>query len=293
MSLWDFARLAGSEGLQEADFASVLASALRRFGPGAWALAPGAGLMWRNNKLRIVVLVDAKRSELEPGITIPVSQSTSMLSLTTAALGRQPEWISLIDVFAIHPPERQAAPGGQITGPSVGTIGTQVGWSGGSGFLTAGHVAPAVGAAVYDGSNCIGSVVWSNDPAGHGGAIEPDVAVIELQPNVTISNPIRGKAIAGPAAAISVLSSGTTGMIMGLTQFLYMQTQNATCGDTYFTTGQITTGGDSGGPVMSGTDVIGHVVGASPGITSFVQDVDYQLREAANPLRSGLTGLRI
>jgi hypothetical protein len=294
MSLWDFARLAGSELLQEADYASVLATALHQFGSRTdLALTPGAGLIWRDKRLRIVVLADAKRSGLEPGVPVPLSQSPIIASWTADALRGTPDWMSSIDILAIYPPERQIAPGGQITGPSLGTIGTQVRWNSGSGFLTAGHVAPSVTASVYDGRRCIGTVVWSNDPAGHGTAIEPDIAVIELQPGVTLSNPIPRKTTAGPAATISVLSSGMAGVVMGVTPFLFMQSQNATCGDTYFTTSEITTGGDSGGPVMLGGDVIGHVVGASPGIMSFVQDLDYQLREAANPLRAGLPGLRI
>ena len=294
MSLWDFARLAGSRSLQEADQASILGTALRAPDRFDLALTPGVGLIWLHEKqLKIVVLADAKLTGLKPGVPVPLNESPVIANRITEALGSAPEWISGINVLPIHAPERQIAPGGQITGPSIGTIGTQVTWSSGSGFLTAGHVAPVVGAAVYDGTAHIGDVVWSNDPAGHGVAIEPDIAVIELQSGAAFSNAITGKAIAGPGAAISILSSGAAGQIMGLSQFLFMPSQNATCGDTYFTTGQITVGGDSGGPVMLGADVIGHVVGASPGIMSFVQDVDYQLREAANPLRKGLPGLRI
>jgi hypothetical protein len=294
MSLWTFARTAGSEDLREADLASVLATALREFGGRIdLGLTLGAGLVWHRERLRIVALADAKWAGLQPGIPIPLNQSSVVSSWVADALKGMPEWARLIDVMAIYPPERQIAPGGSITGPSVGTIGTQVRWNSGSGFLTAGHVAPSVRASVYDGSACIGSVAWSNDPAGHGTAVEPDVAVIELQTGVSFSNPIVSAATAAAAASVTILSSGNSGVIMGLSQFLFMPSQNATCGDTYFTTSQITTGGDSGGPVMSGTKVIGHVVGASPGVTSFVQDIDYQLREAANPLRAGLPGLRI
>jgi hypothetical protein len=293
MSLWDFARLAGSSSLREADDASVLAAALVASSPDGLALTPGAGLIWLHNKLKIVVLADAKRTGLQAGVPVPLNQSPIISNVVTGALRRTPDWFFGISVLPIHPPERQITPGGQITGPSIGTIGTQATWNGGSGFLTAGHVAPVVGASVYDGSTHIGNVVWSNDPAGHGTTVEPDIAVIELQSGALFSSPITGKANAGPGASISILSSGTPGVIMGLSQFLFMPSQNATCGDTYFTTGQITIGGDSGGPVMLGGDVIGHVVGASPGIMSFVQHVDYQLREAANPLRRGLLGLRI
>ncbi len=294
MSLWDFAGRAGSDSLREADYASVLASALLAFEGGFdLALTPGAGLISDGKRLRIFALADAPRAGLEPGVRIPLNQSPIIARRVTNALRALPEWVSLIDVLPITPPERQVSPGGPITGPSLGTIGTQVTWNSGRGFVTAGHVAPAVYATVLEGSTQVGVVAWTNDPTGHGTAVEPDVAVIELNDGITLTNPIARAAIAGPASMITILSSQTSGMIMGMSQFLFMPKQNATCGDTYLTTGQITAGGDFGGPVMLGTDVIGHVVGASPGVTTFIQDVNYQLREAANPLRSGLQGLRI
>jgi hypothetical protein len=294
VSLWDFAGLGGSESLREADYASVLASALLAYQGGIdLALTPGAGLIWDGKRLRIVTLVDGSRAGLDLGVRIPLNQSPIIAARVADALRGRPEWTSLIDVLSIKPPERQVSPGGPITGPSVGTIGTQVTWNSGRGFVTAGHVAPSVHATVVEGHTHIGAVAWSNDPTGHGTAIEPDLAVIELLHGVTLTNPIARAATAGPAATINILSSKVSGIIMGMSQFLFMPRQNATCGDTYFTTGQITLGGDSGGPVMLGTDVIGHVVGASPGVTTFIQDVHYQLREAANPLRAGLLGLRI
>ena len=303
MSLWDFARLAGSDTLQEADFASVLASALLAYEGGAdLGLTPGAGLIWSHKRLRVVTFADAPRAGLTPGFVMPLSQSPIIATRVanaireTGAFRSTPDWAGLIDILPVKPPQRQVSPGGQITGPSVGTVGTvgtQVTWSSGNGFLTAGHVAPTVHAPVFEGNTNIGAVVWSNDPAGHGTAVEPDIAVIELASGVKVTNPITRTATAGPAATITIHSSQTPGTIMGMSQFLFMQQQNATCGDIYFTTAEITASGDSGGPVLLGSDVIGHVVGGSPGITSFIQDVNYQLREAANPLRSGLLGLRI
>jgi hypothetical protein len=123
--------------------------------------------------------------------------------------------------------------------------------------------------------------------------VEPDLAVTELLTGFSMTTPLSSAVHAGPANQITVLSTSNTGTIMGLSQFLYMQSPNATCGDTYFTTTEITQPGDSGGPVLLGNNLIGHVVGASPKVTSYVQDVAYQLREASNPLRSGLPGLRM
>ena len=314
MSLWDFARLAGLDGYRQADFAAILSESLlygtTRTATGeprprgdlnvrvsasrpALKVVPGAGLLLFEDRLVPFVFADSEASGLAPGVTLDLQSSPLIREIVANALEGVPEWASFIRVLPIATPLRQAAPGSQISGPQVGTIGTQVSWSTGTGFLTAGHVAPSVSAKVYEANSHIGYVAWANDPAGHGAAIEPDVAVIELLAGVTIASPIPSAAAAGPAASISVLSTGAAGSVMGLSHFLHMGHQNATCGDTYFTTSQMTTGGDSGGPVMLGSDVIGHVVGASPGITSFIQDVQYQLREAANPLRSGLTGLRI
>lgn len=241
MSLWDFARLAGSENLEEADRAAVLANALRTprrlvrpsLGKDDFqlSLTPGVGLIWQNEKLNIVVLADAKLAELPPGISIPLGQTSTVLNAVNAAFASPPEWTRSIVVFAVSRPEMQISPGGAITGPSRGTIGTQVRWNSGSGFLTAGHVAPLLHASVHDFGSYVGDVVWTNDPTGHGGAVEPDVAVIELHSPVGLSNPIVGSTTAGPAAAVSILSSGISGVIMGISQFLFMASQNATCGD--------------------------------------------------------------
>jgi hypothetical protein len=60
-----------------------------------------------------------------------------------------------------------------------------------------------------------------------------------------------------------------------------MATQNATIGSCYLTLGQISFPGDSGAiAFLNNGDMIGHVVGASPHIMSFIQDLTYQLDEA-------------
>jgi hypothetical protein len=294
MSLWDFARLADSDNLREADYASLLATALLAFDGGQdLALTPGTGLGWVKGQLRILVLVDSDRTELAPGTVSSLREVSAIQARVASAMGGLPPWSNLVDVFAVTSPRRQLAPGATITGSAQGAIGTQVRWNSGVGFVTAGHVAPRVNMTVYDGSTAIGTVAWSNDPAGHGTAVEPDVAIVELQAGLSMQSTLAGPVSAGPAAMITVLASGNAGQVMGLSQYLYMPSQNATCGDTYFTTAQITQSGDSGGPVLLNNDLIGHVVGASPNVTSYVQDVSYQLREASNPLRSGLSGLRM
>jgi hypothetical protein len=296
MSLWEFAREAGSESLEIADRASRLVEALPAFREGATLeLFPGAGLVGLADGLALFMFADAKRTGLTPGSILTFDEVPAAVEIVSAAFGGRPEWASGIRVLGNTTPEAQIAAGDAIAATNPGTAGVAVSWNSGTGFLTAGHVAPYLFADVSDGVTKIGSVVWTNDPTGHGALIEPDVAVVELLPGFSMS-PATGKAVAGPAAAISVLSSGAAGFVMGLSGFVYMtypSGSHGTCGDTYFTTFPITNPGDSGGPAMLGRDVIGHVIGASPGMTSYIQAIDYQLREAANPLRSGLPGLRI
>jgi hypothetical protein len=58
--------------------------------------------------------------------------------------------------------------------------------------------------------------------------------------------------------------------------------------EAYMMLAQFSDPGDSGAPVLiDGTDrLAGHVVGASPGFTSYVQEADYQLRVAGWKLLS-------
>jgi hypothetical protein len=296
MSLWDFARAAGVESLEIADRASRLAQAIPAFREGAsLELFPGAGLVGLADGLALFLFADAKRTGLTPGSIQGFDEVPAAVEIVTAALGGRPEWASGIRVLGNTTPEPQIASGDAIVATNPGTAGVAVTWNSGSGFLTAGHVAPYLFTDVTDATGKIGSVAWTNDPAGHGALIEPDVAVVELLPGISMSS-VAGKAVAGPAAAVTVPFTGASGLVMGMSGFVYMSYPSGahgTCGDTYFTTSQITNPGDSGGPVMLGRDVIGHVIGASPGMTSYIQAIDYQMREAANPLRAGLPGLRI
>lgn len=289
MSLWDFARLGGSEDLQEAAWALLLSNALlASVRDDTFALTPGAGLIWHQSRLHPVILADWTRgAQVSPGAVVQLGSAPAIAARVNQVLRASPIWLKNVLVFGMKPAEFQLAPGDGITSPNVGRVGCQVSWSTGSGFVTAGHVAPSVGSNVSDSTGSIGTVVWANDPASHGVTIEPDVAVIESA--VALGSPIARSVVAGPASVVTVVSSGTSATIMGFNHFLYLPSQNATCGDTYFTTSAVTVAGDSGGPVMLGSDAIGHVVGASPGVSSFVQAVDYQLREAAS--RGGISGL--
>ena len=296
MSLWDFA---GPDYLEDADRAAALSMALLAVArvEEIAALTPGAGLIWHDDYLSPYVLANAKFSGQSAGkVTsiLELGDDNPVRRLITQALGAPRPWFARIRIFSTTPPQAQVSPGGSITRPVSGTVGCQVTWNSGTGFTTAGHVAPTKGTDVHDSTRKIGTVVWANDPAGHGTSIEPDIAIVECAPGVSVSPKLQQSAKARPAGAVTITSSGNKGAIKAFSEFVVLDLGNqktATVGDSYQTDREITSGGDSGGPAMVGNDLIGHVVGASTGVCSYIQAVDYQLKEAAT--RGGLTGLRL
>jgi len=192
-------------------------------------------------------------------------------------------------------PELQVAPGDAIRKPKLGILGAGVKWTTGQGFLTVGHVAPTLGVAVIGQAGQIGTVVYANDPSGHGAIVEEDAAVIEVSSSVRRTGLFSSSTVPGPNDAVSVLRSGkpnAPASIMGSFQWLYMPGANGTYGEVYSTTMQATYQGDSGAPVMDSSNVlIGHVLGASPQFSSYVQDVAYQLKSVAS--RSKLGGIAL
>lgn len=186
------------------------------------------------------------------------------------------------------------APGEQASGPgTTGTFGAHVTDANGSHcILTAGHVAPR-GAQVTDASGASGTVQWSNDPAAVGGpAPGADVAIVMPSAAGTASG---GVSIAGTAKAVAgdgldvrgaFTPAGAT-RTMGFSESLYVPSMAGMWAQVYFTTDDASQPGDSGCPVLrSGTDeLVGHVVGGAPGMTSWIQSIDLQLFATACTLR--------
>jgi hypothetical protein len=148
---------------------------------------------------------------------------------------------------------------------------------------------------VSAGGTKLGNAIYSNDPAGHGKA-EADVAVIETLPALSRQNVVSQSAIAGPNAAVSILRGTTPGKpatratMIGMNKWFHFPKVQATCGDVYMTSMAVTTGGDSGAPVLDSVGfLVGHVIGATAGFSSYIQDVHYQLREVA--AQAGLSGI--
>jgi hypothetical protein len=185
-------------------------------------------------------------------------------------------------VVYISEPEFQVAPGDTVSAALKGTAGVQLNWGTGlDGILTAGHVGKSSGTkATVAGAS--GSVVLALDPTNHGASPEADVSVIQLPSAVPATSRITSTTTAGPGDSVAIATrSGTSAsaIIMGQMQWLWLPKSSCTCGHVYMTTKYVTSQGDSGAPVRKGGDLIGHVIAASVGMTTYIQLIDYQLQE--------------
>jgi hypothetical protein len=191
--------------------------------------------------------------------------------------GAQTPWLSEVRLMGVPPLEPHLSPGDTISAALRGTAGCGVRWSNNFGFLTAGHVAP-VNAQVFHGKNAVGTTLYSNDPAGQGLKVADDVAVVQLTSSFYQGIPGLGKA--GPGDQVTIQNPGakTYAQIQGYATYFNSPKANGTYGELYLTHGQVTQAGHSGAAVLnSAGNLIGHVVGASPGVFSYIQDIHYQL----------------
>jgi hypothetical protein len=256
----------------------------------------GTAVVIRPEGERLAVLFDRTLGPTPAGFADPPRASdVEGVSNVMRELGAD---APLDDIVAlpIAPPEPYFAPGERVSGGGAfGTLGALVTTAAGTdGILTAGHVA-SPGALVQDDAGATGLVTFSIDPAQVSGPIvTADVAVIEPLSWRAMSPPCTLAATATATGANAVTATGTVsgrqnGVIMGMTAYLYVPKMAGQWGDVYFTTAGISTGGDSGAPVtLAGTnDLIGHVVGGSPPTTSFVQEIDFQLKAVGATFRPG------
>lgn len=222
-----------------------------------------------------------------------IEQVPMLAAVVSSVLGARSDWYSRIRVMGITPFEEQLAPGDVISASKRGIIGCGVQWPNGYGFLTAGHVA-SIGSRVVSGGNQIGSAVYSNDPAGHGLRIEEDAAVVELHSPGAFHRQISGMAVAGVGDSVIVQSPQVTGnaQIQGYATFFNSPKTNATYGELYLTYGQVTQPGDSGATVLDRQGaIIGHVIGGSPRVFSYIQDIHYQMRMIGS--NNSFAGIRL
>ncbi|HEY2135520.1 MAG TPA: hypothetical protein VGH49_06505 [Xanthobacteraceae bacterium] len=281
MSIWDFAQQEEGRAPDWDMIARIigLSTALLRSGTRQIF---GAGLVVRDGVLHPVMLAQFAKivpDDFRPQIE-QFGSAGDLYDIVANALGARPEWMNAFYVYRCAPPIMLQQPGDPITNPLPGTIGCGVKWAKKFGFMTAGHVAAPVNTTVADQNGPLGVVVYSNDPAGHGSAIEDDVAVVELPqghaPVPAYAGPGNGQP--GEWVDVELRANKRSAQLMGYNYYLYLPPYNGTCGDVYFTSQQVTVPGDSGAPVTkrNGT-AIGHVLGASPGFATYIQDVNYQL----------------
>jgi hypothetical protein len=201
--------------------------------------------------------------------------------LSALDLEGRPQWLRDAAAFVISPPERQLKAGDAIGSPNIGTVGCQASWSGGKGFLTAGHVCPTAHRSVYNGRTLLGTVGFASDPTGKGTAIMADVSVVELASGVSFTPTLGSAAPASGRTSVTIATpSAPSDAIIALSSWVYFPLAHCTYGETYLTSNAITAGGDSGSAAVDGNgDVVGMVVGSSAGCTTFIQDAKFQLSE--------------
>ncbi len=106
----------------------------------------------------------------------------------------------------------------------------------------------------------IGTVVYANDPRNQGTTPLADIGVVEFATGVAFQPPraLRGTARAAANSQVTIHArTHHTAVIMGYCSYVFLPAINGTYGDTYFTTTNITSGGDSGSAAYCGSCVIG------------------------------------
>ncbi|OLB78081.1 MAG: hypothetical protein AUI14_13990 [Actinobacteria bacterium 13_2_20CM_2_71_6] len=195
-------------------------------------------------------------------------------------------------VVPLSPPVEQAGPvrvGGELSAAGVrGTCGVAVRSSGSApAVLTAGHVAKQVRARATAGGQAVGWTVRTDYLALHRpGEVVADVAVIELDPGVQVTNPrkVTGEARAGQfdAVVIDGQSGPEQAWIRSVVSSFALSQKVGVWGEVLITDRAASAAGDSGAPVYladSPGAVVGHVVAGSHSYT-LVQDIAFLLKEA-------------
>ena len=232
--------------------------------------------------------LDTKLPEAEP---VPIEQVEEIETGLADLLDGRDQLAGAV-VIGVPEPEPHFRNGGGVKclGRN-GTLGALVtSRDGRDGILTAGHVAQQ-SAIAHDDSGNTGHVAFSINPASiAAAAVTADVAVIE---------PVRwdppALTVGGTYKAVSrdqvTMVGNTTGAanadVHGYCTFFNWPGAAGAWADVYLTGAGISNPGDSGAPVFKdGTDlIVGHLVGGSGKVMSYVQDIDTQLAAAGATLR--------
>jgi hypothetical protein len=194
-------------------------------------------------------------------------------------------------------PRPQRAPGvPTVASGQDGTLGAPVvAPDGQPAFLTAGHAAPVVDAVVRDeAGEIIGYVLKADHLSNHG----PQESCADF----AIVDRLRGTSSAKdhePVTSMETLkdeqkvhcrvrSGDRRGFVHSVLTSNFVLTEGGAGWGDVSLTSPISTGGDSGGPVMLDGKpgaMVGQIVGGHPSAISIVQDLDYLLTESGTRLR--------
>jgi hypothetical protein len=187
-------------------------------------------------------------------------------------------------VIEVTSPRSYAASGDAVAAAHhVGIAGAKVVWGQpvplSTGLLTAGHVVGSNTTARVGSSS--GNIAFADNFINSGTRAKPDVAVIELS-NASPASTITGMAVPASQEWLDILTKGGTKktQVLGKLIWLYFPADKGTAGELYLTYPGITIPGDSGAAAVRSAapnEVVGHVIGGSPGSADYIQDIRYQL----------------
>jgi len=254
--------------------------------PDAFTTVFGAGIIEQPDGPRPVVFVDqrAAPSTDSPSRGLPeVRELPEIAALLAEHEIRVP---SRAVVLALPPAHPQYGPGRHVAGAGrTGTLGARVTTAAGKdGILTAGHVA-TMGAVMRNRDDQLADTTFSIDPAQVPAAqVTADVAVVEpispsaWHPGIALTG-VAAPAIGDQVTLVGDVSGLQTSRIMAASPALWLSESSGMWASVLLTTESFSQQGDSGGPVtvQGSADLVGHLVGGSGVVTSYVQSIDVQL----------------
>lgn len=294
MSLWQ------AVGVEEAAFSLLLSDAVRR-SPKAYLnpLGVGAFSIEEQRERQFGLYLDALRLDrrfVDEPRWIRLNEISAVREQLVEDFPEEPIFLDNGGAFVGPPPILHAGTSDiVVTSASIGTLGAEVTWGSSYGLLTAGHVGgapgtPACAATPGGGAQQIGTVVFSQTAAGAGAQGAADVAVIELSGRMPGRWGGRKSRGVQPLGQIEVIVNAgpVPAIVKGMFAWLSFPGTNLVFANTYMTDTAVTKQGDSGAPAIEAKtgDVVGHVVGGTTGVASYIQEIDYQLRAIS---RHGVT----
>ncbi|MEM6276007.1 MAG: hypothetical protein AAF714_03595 [Pseudomonadota bacterium] len=284
MSLYSFA---GPEQLEVAERAGLLFAELFSDSVGA-AHYRSAGLLRVHPNDTVLTPFIAKNPWLggpSVGSKVPLKDVPPIMEDISLILRDVPAWLVDAVLWVLPDPEPQVAIGSHIHhGTKQGTRGVGVSWSGGHGFLTAGHVAPVRKSRILDAtmSSVVGEVQEFQDPAGSGDTPMRDAAIIEWDASVAappFASTAFRDASRGETVTIQRHSGPVSVELIATSPGWKSKVINGTYGKVYVTDTCVTTAGDSGALVEDASgNPVGTVVGAIPGFATVIQMMSYQIK---------------